>query len=192
MHSTLRGPGLIMGLGRESCVPPRPRLGLLNVSRPSASNDHVWILPEQNAVDALAQTLGFIRASSRHAALRSSPRDGTSTGPLASARAHRWVDAPPSSGSSTEPYPRTAASERPRSLVDERRGGGWRHRGPSRRRAPPPMGGRAAVERLLGGALPAQPWRVPSPLLRAVARDLPMRLTDPRSTVVCKGKQISA
>jgi hypothetical protein len=42
----------------------------------------------------------------------------------------RWVDAPPSSGSSAEPYPHTTASELPRSLVDERRGGGWRRRDP--------------------------------------------------------------
>jgi hypothetical protein len=50
------------------------------------------------------------------------------------------------------------------------------------------MGGRAAVERLIGGALPAQPWRVPSPLPRAVARDLPMRLTDLELTVVREGR----
>jgi hypothetical protein len=164
-HSALRAPVLVVGLGQESCVPPGPRLSLLNVSRPSASNGHVWIPAEQNAVGALARTLGFIRASSDRAALRSSPRDGTATGPLTGARARQWVDVPPSSGSSVEPYPRTAGSKRPRLLVDKRRGGGWRRRGPSHRRARPPMGGRAAVERLLGVALPAQPWRVPSPLL---------------------------
>jgi hypothetical protein len=68
-HSALRAPGLIVGLGRESCVPPGPRLSLLNVSRPSASNGHTWIPAEQNAVGALARTLGFIHASSRRAAL---------------------------------------------------------------------------------------------------------------------------
>jgi hypothetical protein len=78
-----------MGLGRESCVPPGPRLGPLNVSRPSASNGHAWIPAEQNAFDALELTLGFIHASSRCAALRSSPRDGTASGPLTGARARR-------------------------------------------------------------------------------------------------------
>jgi hypothetical protein len=179
-----------VGLGRESCVPPGPRLSPLNVSRPSTSNGHAWIPAEQNVVGALARTLGFIRASSRRAALRSSPRDGTATGPLAGARTRRWVDAPPSSGSSAEPYPLTAASERPRSLVDERCRGGWRRREPSRRRAHPPMGGRAAVERLLGGALPAQPWRVPSPRPRAAARDLTTRRVDP-STAGGRGHVIS-
>jgi hypothetical protein len=56
-----------VGLGRESCGPDGPRLSPLNVSRPSASNGHAWIPAEQNAIGALALTLGFIRASSRHA-----------------------------------------------------------------------------------------------------------------------------
>jgi hypothetical protein len=59
-------------------------------------------------------------------------------------------------------------------------------------RARPSMGGRAAVERLLGGPLPAQPWRVPSPRPRAAARDVPTRLTDPRPTVVYEERQVSA
>jgi hypothetical protein len=59
---------------------------------------------------------------------------------------------------------------------------------PSRWCARPPMGGRAAVERLIGGALPAQPWQVPSPLPRAAARDLPTRLADLESTVVRGGR----
>jgi hypothetical protein len=88
--------------------------------------------------------------------------------------------------------PRTAASERPRSLIDERHGGGWCRCSPSHRCARPPMGGRTAIERLLGIALPAQPWRVLSPLPRAVARDLPTRLTDPWPTVVCEGRHVSA
>jgi hypothetical protein len=57
--------------------------------------------------------------------------------------------------------------------------------------AGPPMGGRAVVERLLDGALPAQPWRVLSPLPRAVARDLPTQLAYPWPTVVCEVKQVS-
>jgi hypothetical protein len=40
---------------------------------------------------------------------RNSPSDGTVTGPLASACARRWVDAPPSSGSLTEPYPHASS-----------------------------------------------------------------------------------
>jgi hypothetical protein len=56
--------------------------------------------------------------------------------------------------------------------------------------ARPPMGGRTAVERLLGGALPTQPWRVLSPLSRAVARDLPTRRVDP-STAGGSGHGIS-
>jgi hypothetical protein len=75
-----------VGLGRESCIPPGPRLGLLNVSHPSASNGHVWILAEQNAVDAIVRTLGFIHASLCRAVLRSLPHDGTTTGPLTGAR----------------------------------------------------------------------------------------------------------
>jgi hypothetical protein len=51
---------------------------------------------------------------------RSSSRDGIAVGPLADARTCRWVDAPPSSGSSAEPYPRTRASERATALVGRR------------------------------------------------------------------------
>jgi hypothetical protein len=46
--------GLVVSLGQESCVPPGPRLGPLNVSRPFASNGHAWIPAEQNVVGALA------------------------------------------------------------------------------------------------------------------------------------------
>jgi hypothetical protein len=43
-----------------------------------------------------------------HRAPTSEKKEATiaAVGPLASARIHRWVDAPSSSGSSTEPYPR--------------------------------------------------------------------------------------
>jgi hypothetical protein len=40
--------------------------------------------------------------------------DGAAAGPLADARAHRWVDAPPSSGSSTGPYPHSYGGSRAR------------------------------------------------------------------------------
>jgi hypothetical protein len=56
--------------------------------------------------------------------------DGTTAGPLAGARARRWVDASPSSGSSAEPYPCTTASERPTTLVGGRA---------ARRRMAPPL-----------------------------------------------------
>jgi hypothetical protein len=39
---------------------------------------------------------------------RNSRRDGTAAGPLVDTRARQWVDVPPLSGSSTEPYPRAA------------------------------------------------------------------------------------
>jgi hypothetical protein len=41
--------------------------------------------------------------------------DGTATGPLADACAHRWVDAPPSSGSSAGPYLHRRGGSRARS-----------------------------------------------------------------------------
>jgi hypothetical protein len=41
--------------------------------------------------------------------------DGAATGPLADARARRWVDAPPSSGSSAGPYLRRRGGSRARS-----------------------------------------------------------------------------
>jgi hypothetical protein len=121
---------------------------------------------------------------------RSSSRDGIAAGPLADARTRRWVDAPPSSGSSAEPYPRTRASERLRSSVDERRRGGWCRRKPSRWCVRLLMGGRIAVKRLLGRALPARPWRVPSPQPRVAVQDLPMRRVAP-STAGGSGHGIS-
>jgi hypothetical protein len=182
-----------VGLGRKSCFPPRPRLGPVIVSRPSTSNGHAWN-PDEQKRDRHPHVNPRVHVGSfslpRAAPCRSSPRDGTATGPLTGARARRCVDTPPSSGSSAEPYPRTAASERPRSSVDERRGGGWHRREPSHRHTHPPMGGRAAVERLLGRALPARPWRVPSPQPQVAARDLPTRRADP-STVGGGGHRVN-
>jgi hypothetical protein len=165
--STSRAIGRNLGLGQESCVPPGPRLGPLDVSRPSASDGHARIPAEQNwlrcplANPRVHLCLLAPCYALQLAALRSSPHNGAAMGRLADARARRWVDAPPSSGSSTEPYP--SRSRRPRSSVDDRRGGRWGRRGPSRQRAGQPMGGRVAVERLLGRALPSPSWRVSSP-----------------------------
>jgi hypothetical protein len=47
-HSALREPGLVVGLGRESCFPPGPRLGPVILSRPSASDGRALIPAEQN------------------------------------------------------------------------------------------------------------------------------------------------
>jgi hypothetical protein len=168
-----------MGLGRESCVPPGPRLSPLNVSRPSASNGHAWIPAEQNTFGALALTLGIIRASSRRAALRSSPRNGTASGPLTGGWTRHRRAAPRQSPTRA---PQRASDRARWSTSDTEEDGAA---------AGPPMGGRAAVERILDGALPAQPWWVPSPLPPAVARDLPTRLTYPWPTVVCEVKQVS-
>jgi hypothetical protein len=51
----------------------------------------------------------------------SSNKIDTAAGPLTGARAYRWVDAPPSSGSSTEPYPHAAVHPGDSRLSDGRR-----------------------------------------------------------------------
>jgi hypothetical protein len=137
-----------MGLGRESCVPPGPRLSPLNVSRPSASNGHAWIPAEQNTFGALALTLGFIRASSRRAALRSSPRNGTASGPLTGGWTRRRRAAPRQSPTRA---PQRASDRARWSTSDTEEDGAA---------AGPPMGGRAAVERILSGLYPRAPSRI--------------------------------
>jgi hypothetical protein len=161
-HGALHAPGLIVGLGRESRFPHGPRLGPVIVSRPSASNGHAWNLAEQNRVNALARTLGFIRSSSPHAAPQLAPTAPPRPLSLAHAPADGWTRRHRAAPRQSPTHAPQRASERSRPSVDEQRGGGWRRRRPSHRRARPPMGGRTAVERLLGRALPARPWRVSS------------------------------
>jgi hypothetical protein len=169
-----------VGLGRESHVPPGPRLGLLDVSRPSASDGHTWIPAEEKWRRRPTRTLGFICASSRYVALHSSPHDGATAGRLAGARAaiKRLIG-------------RAIPAHRV-DLGDAGRRAMRRRMAPPRALSPtrvPADGGRAAVERLLGGALPMLPWRVLSLQPRAAARDLPTRRVDP-STASGSGHEI--
>jgi hypothetical protein len=101
-----RGPG--PGKRFPTCAAPA---GPLVVSHPSSSNGHAWIPAEQNCHRRphpnpsahLASPLPLLRHS-RARRQTSDPARGEETGPrrrlepLAGVHAHRWVDAPPSSG----------------------------------------------------------------------------------------------
>jgi hypothetical protein len=186
--SASRALGRNRGLGRERRFPPGPRLGPVIVSHPFSSNGRTRNPAEQNRTDALALTLAFtwFLRSLFHAAASNRPSSSTderpSAGgrsmprrrlePLASVRAHRWVDAPPSSGLS-------GVSSRPRAPTR------WRASAPSRFQCRALIHKRCASEIL-------------SPTTRqlAVVRVLPARLTDPRLAdprpmVVCEVMQVS-
>jgi hypothetical protein len=182
--SASRAPG--HNLGRESYFPPGPRLGPVIVSHPSQSNGCTRFLVEQNRVDsphANPSLIRFLRSHSRAAASRvhrltsdavraegACPRRRLE--PLVGVRAHRWVDAPPSSGLS-------GISSRPRAPTR------WRASAPSRFQRRALIHKRCASE-ILG----------PTTHRLAVVRVLPARLTDPplavpRSTVTCEVMQVS-
>jgi hypothetical protein len=97
--SASRAPGRNLGLGRESFFLPRSKLGPVIVSHPSQSNGCARFSAEQNRARRP-------RANPSPHSVCLRPMSGAAKGarlrrrlePLAGVRAHRWVDAPPSSG----------------------------------------------------------------------------------------------
>jgi hypothetical protein len=120
-----------LGLGRESLIPPGLNIGPVIISRPSQSDGCARFPAEQNRARRPRANPSLIlslpRSLSRAAASDSErPTSGGGESvpeappePLAGVRAHRWVNAPPSSGLS-------GASTR--SLAPTR----WRASAPSR------------------------------------------------------------
>jgi hypothetical protein len=108
--SASRAPGRNLGLGRESFFPPGLNLGSVIVSCPSQSDGCARFSAKQNRARRPRANSSLIlslpRSLSRAAA---SDSEGPTSGggesmpeappePLAGVRAHRWVNAPPSSG----------------------------------------------------------------------------------------------
>jgi hypothetical protein len=186
--SASRAPGRNLGLGRESLFPPGPKLSPVIVSHPSQSNGCARFSVEQNRIDSPRANPSLIRFSApTHAPqwaaerLRRPTSDSTQAEgaclrrrlePLAGVRAHRWVDAPPSSGLS-------GVSSRPLALTR------WWASAPSRSQC------RALIHKRCVGEILG-----PTTRRLAVVRVLPARLADPpladpRSTVTCEGMQVS-
>jgi hypothetical protein len=114
-----RAPGRNLGLGRESLIPPGLKLGLVSVSRSSQSNGCARFPAEQNRASAGRANPSLISISSLSLARRSGDSERPSDAgesvpeappkPFAGVRAHRWVNAPPSSGlsgASSRPFAR--------------------------------------------------------------------------------------
>jgi hypothetical protein len=108
--SVSRAPGRNLGLGRESFFPPGLNLGPVIVSRPSQSDGCARFPAEQNRVLQCCTNPSLILSSyaPSHAPQRATPSGRRAAPeraslrcrlePLAGVRAHRWVNAPPSSG----------------------------------------------------------------------------------------------
>jgi hypothetical protein len=108
--SASRAPDRNLGLGRESLIPPGLNLGPVSVSRPSQSDGCTRFPAEQNRArrpHANPSLILSLPRSLSHAAASDSKRPTSGGGesdpeappePLAGVRAHRWVNAPPSSG----------------------------------------------------------------------------------------------
>jgi hypothetical protein len=162
-----------MGLGRESRAPtwaaarsvnrhPSIPIGRLRVdpgrSKPVRA-------PSPKIVTFILSTpSSLFRATTRAKCERIGESDGAATDPLAGACDHRWVDTPPSSGSSTGSFiaheptmasPRALMTTPSRTMVTSH-SRQWRHPLPARRHVKQ-----------------RRPWWVPSPQPRAMARDLP-------------------
>jgi hypothetical protein len=105
-----RAPGRNLGLGRESLIPPGLNLGPVIVSHPSQSDGCTRFPAEQNRTRRPRANPSLILSlphSLSRAAASDSERPTSGGGesmpkvppePLTGVRAHRWVNAPPSSG----------------------------------------------------------------------------------------------
>jgi hypothetical protein len=103
-----RTPGRNLGLGRERLTPPGLNLGPMSVSRPSQSDGRARFSAEQNRLRRPSRNPSLISISPLSLARRSGDSERASSAgesapeapprPLADVRAHRWVNAPPSSG----------------------------------------------------------------------------------------------
>jgi hypothetical protein len=186
--SASRALGRNLGLGRESLFPPGSKLGPVIVSHLSQSNGCARFPIEQNRVDSPRANPSLIRFSApTHAPQRAAERlrrpmsdSARAEGacprrrlePLTGVRAHRWVDAPPSSGLS-------GVSSRPLAPT------WWRASAPSRSQR------RALIHKRCAGEILG-----PTTRRLAVIRVLPTRLADPplvdpRPTVTCEGMHVS-
>jgi hypothetical protein len=107
--SASRTPGRNLGLGRERLFPPGLNLGSVIVSHPSQSDGCTRFPAKQNRLRlrrANPSLISLLRSLLRAAAGDSErPTSGGGESapeappePLAGVRAHRWVNAPPSSG----------------------------------------------------------------------------------------------
>jgi hypothetical protein len=103
-RSTTRAPCRVVGLGREK---HSRQLGRSGKSRPSVLIQRARGFCTQTKprrVNPSAHNLSRPHSFTPSTSPRRSQREedgGVAAGPLAGACAHRWVDAPPSSGSST-------------------------------------------------------------------------------------------
>jgi hypothetical protein len=101
-----RALGRNLGLGREGLIPPGLKLGSVSVSRSSQSNGYARFPAEQNRarrpranpslILPLPRSLSCAATSDTSGGGESEPEAPPE--PLAGVRAHRWVNAPPSSG----------------------------------------------------------------------------------------------
>jgi hypothetical protein len=157
--SASRAPGYNLGLGQESFFPPELNIGPVIVSRPSQSDGCARFPAEQNPVLQRRANPSLIsllfRSLSRAAASDSSDRRVAPERaslrrrlePLAGVRAHRWVNAPPSSGLSSASS-RSLAPTRWRALTPSRS----RRRRRSRRDAPVGSWSRPHADSLWSGS----------------------------------------
>jgi hypothetical protein len=159
VHSALRAPGLVVGLGRESRAPTWAAAWSVN-RRPSIPIGRLRVDPRRSksALDSLRRTLAHSLLSlprrNESQGERIGESDGAAVGPLAGVCDHRWVDASPSSGSSAGSFivcEPTTASLRASTIAPSRttatsHSRWWRH----------PLLAQCPVKQ-------RRPWRVPSP-----------------------------